>query len=324
MTQEQGNMSPGLRNNKIADERERLVRKKKYLRLRAEMIQAIRSYFIEQGYLEVETPQIINEVPPEVHIDPITIGKKFLITSPELCMKRLLSAGYKNIFQITKCFRDGERGSLHLPEFTMLEWYRTGIDYRALMEESEALLLAVLKGLGMEKSIRYRGKDFDFQVPWKRMTVEEAFGRYSSLGPDEAIREGKFDQIMVEKIEPNLGIDGPEFIYDYPESLAALSRLKPGNEQVSERFELYVAGIELANGFSELNNSLEQRERFTREQGLRRGMDKPVYPLPNRFLASLENMPESAGIAFGLDRLAMIFTDRPVIDDVVTFTPEDL
>jgi lysyl-tRNA synthetase class 2 len=192
------------------------------------------------------------------------------------------------------------------------------------MKESEALFLSVKNDLGLGSTITYRGRRLDLGIPWKTISVEEAFGRYSSLTLDEALDEKRFDEIMVEEIEPRLGLDGPEFIYDYPKSLAALSRLKPGNKEFAERFELYVAGIELANGFSELNDCEQQEDRFRHEQDLRRKLGRPVYPLPEKFLTSLKYLPDAAGIAVGLDRLAMIFTDSAVIDDVVTFTPEEL
>lgn len=317
-------MSPGSRNSLVPVETGRLIGKKKSLYLRARMIQAIRAYLVEQGYLEVETPQLVAEVPPEAHIDPIPVGRKWLITSPELSMKRLLAAGYDKIFQITKCFRDGERGSLHLPEFTILEWYHEGVDYITLMEETEALFLSLGKALNITGSLLYQGREVDFTArPWRRISVEEAFESYSSLSLHEALKENRFDHVMAEEVEPRLGLDGPEFIYDYPASLAALSRLKPGHKGLSERFELYIAGLELANGFSELNNSREQKQRFLAEQDLRKKMGKPVYPLPNRFLASLDHMPEAAGIAVGLDRLAMIIAGKPAIDDVITFIPEE-
>ncbi|MFC1883566.1 EF-P lysine aminoacylase EpmA [Thermodesulfobacteriota bacterium] len=317
-------MSPESRNNSIPKGTKILYERKNHLHIRSRMTQIIRAFFIERGFLEVETPQIVNETPPEVHIDPIPVGDKLLNTSPELCMKRLLSAGYKKIFQITKCFRNGERGSLHLPEFTLLEWYHAGIDYSALMDESEALFSSVANGLESGGEISYQGRIIDFMAQWKRITIDEAFDRYASLDIAEALRKDIFNRIMVEEIEPNLGLDGPVFIYDFPKALAALSRLKPENNEYAERFEIYIAGIELANGFSELNDPLEQEERFTYEQWQRKKRGKKVYPLPKKFLTSLEHMPEASGIAVGLDRLAMIFADRSKIDDVVAFTPEEL
>jgi lysyl-tRNA synthetase class 2 len=288
------------------------------------MVQAIRRFFIEHGYLELETPLLIPSPAPEVHIDAVSAGDLYLHTSPELCMKRLLAAGYPNIFQICKCFRNEERGDLHLPEFTLLEWYRTGMDYHALMEECEALILSVSQQIGMGRKINYQGMEIDLGSPWEKIAVREAFERHSSLSLETALEKGCFDEVMARQIEPHLGITTPTFLYDYPAPLAALARFRKDNQGLSERFEIYIAGMELANGFSELTDSQEQRARFERVRQQRRSLGKPVYPMPENFLRALDNMPEAAGIALGVDRLAMIFTNRPRIDDVVSFTPEEV
>jgi len=317
-------MSPGSKTDTLPGEITRLSRRGHRLRMRAEMIRAIRAFFSDQEYLEVETPQLILSPAPEVHIEAIPADGRYLHTSPELCMKRLLAAGFSRIFQISKCFRKGERGHLHLPEFTLLEWYRTGIDYTALMEECEALFLFVAERLGQGRKISYRGRDVDLTGPWERLTVKEAFDRYAALPLTRALDEGCFDPIMVDQIEPHLGMERPTLLQDYPASLAALARLKTDDRTVAERFEIYIAGIELANGFSELNDPDEQRDRFERERQQRTASGKTMYPMPETFLRSLENMPEAAGIAVGVDRLAMVFSDATHIDQVTTFTPEEL
>jgi lysyl-tRNA synthetase class 2 len=261
-----------------------------------------------------------------MHIEVMSADGRYLHPSPELCMKRLLAAGLPRIFQISKCFRKGERGDLHLPEFTLLEWYRTGIDYQALMEECEALISFLAERLGRGETILYRGRDIDLRPPWERLSVSAAFDRYASLTLGQALSKGCFDQVLVEEIEPHLGMTRPTFLYDYPAPLAALARLKPGNKALAERFEIYLAGLELANGFSELNDPREQRARFeaVRQSRLLGGTaEKEVYPLPERFLQSLEDMPEAAGIALGVDRLAMVFCGASRIDQVVSFTPEE-
>ena len=324
MIHEPENMSPGSKNKLILEEQKRLADRKNHLWLRARLVQEIRRFFIERNYLEVETPLLIPTPPPEVHIDLIPAGERYLHPSPELCMKRLLAAGYPRIFQISKCFRDGERGILHLPEFTLLEWYRTGIDYGTLMEECEALIVSISEGIGAGEKIHTRGMEIDLRPPWERMSVIEAFARYASYNLEMALGKGYFDQIMVQEIEPNLGVTTPTLLYDYPASLAALARLKPDNPEFAERFEIYIAGLELANGFSELTDPQEQRARFERDQKKRDKLGKKVYPTAEKFLKSLEHMPEAAGIALGVDRLAMIFSDSPKIDDVVSFTPEEL
>ncbi len=288
------------------------------------MIQSIRVFFMEREYLEVETPQLISELAPEVHIEAIRAGNGYLHTSPELCMKRLLASGFPKIFQISRCFREGERGDYHLPEFSLLEWYRTGIDYKALMNECEALIRFVSQRLDMGWKIHYRSNEIDLKKPWERISVKEAFDKYASISLDRALDEGCFDRVMVGEIEPNLGSMRPTFLYDYPAGMAALARLKPGNRALAERFEIYIAGLELANGFSELNDPVEQRARFERALQIRDAEGKGLYPMPERFLRSLEHMPDAAGIALGVDRLAMLFSGALKIDEVVSFTPEEV
>ncbi len=317
-------MLPESKNSSSKEERERLASKKSNLWFRARIVQAIRRYFIEHDYLEVETPHIISAPTPEVHIEALKAGDSFLHTSPELCMKRLLSAGFNKIFQICRCFRQGERGEHHLYEFTLLEWYRTGIDYMDLMDECEEMMLSVSHDLGLGDKITYQGREMDLKRPWERITVKETFKRYASVPFDEALALGRFDEVMVSEIEPHLGISKPTFLYDYPAIFAALARLKENEPELAERFEIYMAGLELANAFSELTDVREQEERFVKEREKRQELGKPVYPIPEKFLTSLPHMPQSAGIALGVDRLAMIFTNRTRIDDVVSFTPEEL
>jgi lysyl-tRNA synthetase class 2 len=292
--------------------------------LRSRIVQAIRKFFFARGYLEVETPLLIPSPAPELHIDAIQAEDLFLHTSPELCMKRLLAAGYEKIFQICRCFREGERGSIHLPEFTLLEWYRAETDYRGLMVECEELLLALSRELGYQEKIRYKGQEVDLRSPWPRLSVREAFRRHADMAVEEAVAEGSFDEIMVTRIEPHLGFPRPTFLCDYPASLAALARIKEKDPESAERFELYVAGVELANAFSELTDPQEQRRRFERDTADRRRLGKKIYPLPDKFLEALATMPPSAGIALGVDRLVMIFSDQKSIDSVVSFTPEEL
>jgi len=298
--------------------------RKEALTIRAGMMCAIRRFFVERDYLEIETPLRVPTQAPETHIDAIPSDGWFLQTSPELCMKRLLAAGYPRIFQIAHCFRKGERGRLHSDEFTLLEWYRAGIDYLDMMEECEDLFLFVTGELGFGTTVDYRGRTIDFTKPWERISVKEAFRKYSSLSPEEAIVKELFDEIMVTEIEPNLGKNKPSFLYDYPLSLGSLARKKKKDPSVAERFEIYAGGLELANAFSELTDTEEQRKRFQKEDALRRQSGKAAYPVPEKFLAALSHMPEASGIALGVDRLAMIFAGSDSIDGVVAFTPEEL
>jgi len=306
------------------DDNFNLKHKKKALHLRAKLIQIIRLFFIGQDFLEVETPIRIPSPAPEEHIEAIPSGNWFLQTSPELCMKRLLAAGYPRIFQICKCFRDAERGNLHLPEFSMLEWYVAKSDYSQLMEQCETMLIAVLKEIGVGGNISWRNREIDLTPPWERLTVAQSFAKYAPLSCQEALKQNKFDEIIVEYIEPQLGINRPVFIYDYPSQLAALAKLKEGDPSVAQRFELYMFGVELANGFSELTDAKEQRQRFEKASQARSQKKWTDYPQPQKFLEALKFMPEAAGIAMGIDRLAMLLTNIIQIDDIVAFTPDML
>ena len=297
-----------------------LSRRRGALVQRSAIFDRIRGFFKEKGYLEVETPFRIPAPAPEAQIDAIPSAGWFLQTSPELCMKRLLAAGYRSIFQICRCWREGERGVRHLSEFTMLEWYRAGADYLDLMAETEELVTAA----AAENRLSYRGLSIELALPWERITVAEAFLRYAGTTAEEALAAGSFDEIMVERIEPRLGLSRPTFIYDYPACCGALARLKPGDPSLAERFELYIGGLEVANAFSELTDPAEQRARFTAEAAERDKLGKAPYPVAEKFLQALSALPPAAGIALGLDRLVMVLLDAETIDEVVAFTTEEL
>ena len=301
-----------------------LSRRKKALQQRARILQGIRQFFIEEGYLEIETPHRIPTPAPESHIDAVPSDTWFLHTTPELCMKRMMSAGFEKIFQICRCWRERERGSLHLPEFTLLEWYRAGTDYNSLMEECGGLIRFVATFIGLGQKTFFRGREIDLSGTWGKISVKEAFHCYSKTSMARALEQNLFDEIMVQEIEPNLGVEKPTFIHDYPAQRGALARLKKEDPGVAERFELYMGGLELANGFSELVDSEEQRRRFHIENENRQSFGKRIYSIPDKFLAELDNMPPSAGIALGVDRLVMVFLDIETIDEVVAFTPEEL
>jgi elongation factor P--(R)-beta-lysine ligase len=297
-----------------------LSRRRKALMERGAIFNRIRAFFQEKGYLEVETPFRIPAPAPESHIDAIPSDGWFLQTSPELCMKRMLAAGYERIYQICRCWRSGERGVRHLSEFTMLEWYRAEADYFVLMKETEELVRAAAEA----PVISYRGLSVDIEQPWERITVAEAFLRYGGVSVDDALSAGTFDEIMVESIEFRLGLTRPTFIYDYPPCCAALARIKKSQPPVAERFELYIGGLEIANAFSELNDAAEQRARFEAAAAERASWGKAPYPVAGKFLDTLDEMPDSAGIALGLDRLVMVLLDAESIDEVVAFTTEEL
>jgi lysyl-tRNA synthetase class 2 len=297
-----------------------LARKRQALIERARIVQTIRAFFVDRDFLEVETPQRIPANAPEVHIDAVASGDWFLQTSPELCMKRLLAAGYPRLFQLGKVWREGERGGRHLPEFTLLEWYRRDADYHALMDDCEGLLTALVPN----GALSVAGRRINLTPPWERLSVAEAFTRFASAPLAAALASGRFEEILTDEVEPRLGLDAPLFLTEYPLELAALARPKPGDAGVAERFELYVGGIEVANAFSELTDPIEQRQRFARDEAARRVAGKRPTPLPEPFLRELAALPAAAGIALGVDRLVMLLTGAERIDDIVAFTPEEL
>ena len=295
------------------------------LKKRAALIQAIRAFFIGRDYLEVDTPYRLPVLIPEAHNEPVESGDHFLQTSPEICMKRLLAeAGCSRIFQICKCFRNKERGDRHLPEFTMLEWYRTHCDYLALMEECEDMILEVARASGHNGYVSAQGKTVSLEKPWEKLTVSDAFVQYAPVSMTQALEQNVFDEILCRYIEPQLGLSKPVFLYDYPVELGALARNKKEDPALVERFEIYIAGLELANGFSELIDQKVQQERFETEMELIRKKGRTSVELPQKFLTSLAKMVDTAGIALGVDRLAMILFEAEKIDQVVTFIPEDL
>ncbi len=296
----------------------------KRLKQRAALIRAVRVFFEERDYLEVDTPVRLPVIVPEVWISPEKSTDHFLQTSPELCMKRLLAAGHERLFQICRCFRSGERGRLHLPEFSMLEWYRTGTDYQGLMDECEELVKSVVLDCSSTSLFSALDDRFNRDKSWQRMTVAEAFGEHAGCSVEDAIAADLYEEVLCREVEPNLGLDNPVFLYDYPASLASLARLKKGDPEIAERFELYINGIELANGFSELVDPVEQRERFLKDRAEIMAAGRNPGHLPEKFLTEMSGMKESAGIALGLDRLIMVLSGADSIDEVVAFTPEEL
>lgn len=301
-----------------------LRRKAAYLELRAEALHQVRIFFHSRGYLEVETPLRIPVPIPEAHIDPVESEGWVLQPSPEICMKPMVAAGYQRIFQIARCFRRGERGAKHLPEMTMLEWYAAGESYAEAMDTTEQLVRRVAEGLGLGDSLAYGGATIHLKEGWERLTVAEAFRRYAPGSADQALAQGRFDEWMGVEVEPRLGLERPVFLHDYPAACGSLARLKSDDPSVAERFELYIAGLELCNGFSELTDPIEQTRRFEAENAARNRTGRPVHGLPRRFLESLGSLPACAGNALGLDRLTMLLTGAAVIDDVVAYSPEDL
>lgn len=291
----------------------------KNLQQRSYMLQKVRNFFCHRGYIEVDTPVRLPVLIPESEISPLTSEDWFLQTSPELCMKKLLAQGNTQIFQTCPCFRKGEQGRLHQEEFTMLEWYRTDWSYLELMEECEQMICQIAE----KDLLCWSGKQISLHTPWQRLTVNKAFQRYAGISAHEAVRTGTFDLLLVEKVEPKLGWDQPTFLYDYPIELASLARPKPKKPELAERFELYIGGVELANGFSELTDPDIQRRRFA-EEIKRAAQYGRTCAMPEKFLTALANLPDCAGIALGLDRLLMVLSDQDCLARVLPFAQEDL
>ena len=206
----------------------------------------------------------------------------------------------------------------------MLEWYRTRSDYHSLMDECEDLILELAQASRHSDSVTLQGAKISLEKPWERLSVADAFDQYGSIPAMQALEQNIFDEVLSRDIEPQLGIKKPVFLYDYPAALCALARKKKEDPALAERFEIYIAVVEIANGFSELTNANEQRQRFEQELKRIENQGLPVGRMPEKFLETLPNMPEAAGIALGVDRLAMVLWGAETIDDVVTFVPEDL
>ncbi|HEX9461485.1 MAG TPA: EF-P lysine aminoacylase EpmA [Alphaproteobacteria bacterium] len=333
---------------------DRLARRRTRLDLRAKILEATRAYFRERSFTEVETPalQVSPGLEPhlvafstELRAPGATRGRAlYLHTSPEFAMKKLLAGGMERIFQLARVFRNAERSATHHPEFTMLEWYRANAGYETLMDDCDGLLTAAAAAAGAS-AFAWGGRSCDPTLPAERLSVRAAFERHAGIdllatAPDphqpsvqrltEAARplgvvpaqgdrwDDLFFRIFLEHIEPKLGVGRPTILYDYPVSMAALSRPKASDPRLCERFELYAAGLELANAFGELTDPAEQRRRFTADLDLKQRLYGERYPIDEDFLAALEHgLPEAAGIALGFDRLVMLATGADHIDDVL-------
>src|SRR3984957_5761080 len=304
------------------------------LERRAALLAAAREFFAVRGVLEVETPILSAAAVSDPQIESLATrvagmaAPAYLCTSPEYAMKRLLAAGSGDIYQICKVFRDAERGRWHNPEFTLLEWYRLGFDDTALMTEVEALIGSLLA----PQRLLERADRLSYSSALQRYAGVDAYHASDGDLMDAAIRHGivcraeldrdaKLDLLMGLVVGPRLGVERPCFICDYPASQAALARLKPGLPSVAARFELYIDGVELANGFHELANAGEQRARFDQDLTLRRARGQVQSPLDERLLAALAaGLPECAGVALGFDRLVAIALGVPRLSDAMAFT----
>ena len=287
------------------------------LRIRSALQRALRNAFYAGEFLEVSTGVKIPAPAPEEYIESVPCQGGFLRTSPELAMKRMLCAGMERIFQIGSAFRAEELGRKHREEFTILEYYAVKWNYRELAEFTAAMIASAAKELFNRTEISYQGVPVDLGRH-TFITVDEAFRKYAGVSAFAADADGSFDELMVLKVEPELGKDCPEFLIDYPANRASLSRLSAADERVAERWELYIRGMELGNAFGELTDAAEQRRRFEAALKFRAEQGMLAYPEATDFLEALEKgMPESSGCAIGFDRLCMIFCDAYDIADVI-------
>ena len=291
------------------------------LETRAKILASIRAYFASQAFLEVETPCAVPSPGLDLHLAALSVGglrsERWLATSPEYQMKRLLVGGLPRIFQLGRAFRRDESGHRHQPEFTMLEWYRAYEDAESVMRDTEQLVGTATSAIDFAR---------DLSPPWPRIPVARAFETYAGIAMRDVLPdEEKFFRILTERIEPRLGIEKPVFLTEWPTSMASLARVVRGStgELVADRFEAYVDGMELCNGFGELTDPAEQRRRLEHDRSERARLGLDVYPLDERFLAALEEgMPPAGGNALGVDRLVMLLSGASDVRDVIAF-PDD-
>jgi lysyl-tRNA synthetase class 2 len=328
------------------------ARRRPFLLQRMRILAAIRAYFAARDFVEAETPALQVSPGLEPHLKAFattleapdgTLSRLYLHTSPEFALKKLLAAGEPRLFQMARVFRNGERSATHHPEFTMLEWYRAEEGYESLMADCEGLVRAAAQAAGVA-SLTWRGRSVDPSLPFERLSVADAFRRHAGIDLFAYLpRPGAYDlpgfaaaargagvtiaadddwdaiffKVSLALIEPKLGHPALTLLCDYPIHMAALSRPKADAPHLAERFELYVAGVELANAFGELTDPVEQRRRFEADMALKQRLYGVTYPIDEDFLAALAHMPPASGIALGIDRLVMLATGAEHIDEVL-------
>ncbi|MEY9759018.1 EF-P lysine aminoacylase EpmA [Bradyrhizobium yuanmingense] len=327
-----------------------------FLQARAAVTGALRGFFAEQGFVEVETSVLQVSPGNETHLHaPRTEimrpdgsrASRYLRTSPEFACKKLLAAGETRIFEFARVFRDRERGDLHLPEFTMLEWYRAGAPYDAIMADCVVVIARAAQATGIG-TFSFRGRTADPFAEPELLTVAGAFAQFAGIDLLSTISGGEgnraalaaaaagkvrvaeddtwsdiFSKVLVEHVEPHLGQGRLTILFEYPSPEAALARVKTDDPRVAERFEVYACGVELANGFGELTDAGEQRKRFTESMTEKQRRYGEAYPLDEDFLAAVAAMPEASGVALGFDRLVMLASGATRIDQVVWTPPAD-
>ncbi|MHC4054541.1 EF-P lysine aminoacylase EpmA [Bradyrhizobium sp. 25ACV] len=325
-----------------------------FLQARGAITGSLRGFFAEQGFVEVETSVLQVSPGNETHLHaPRTEimrpdgsrALRYLRTSPEFACKKLLAAGETRIFELARVFRDRERGDLHLPEFTMLEWYRAGASYDAIMADCVVVIARAAQATGIG-TFSFRGRTADPFAEPELLTVAGGFERFAGIDLLSTITDGEanraalaeaasgkvrvaeddtwsdiFSKVLVEHVEPHLGQGRLTILFEYPSPEAALARVKTDDPRVAERFEVYACGVELANGFGELTDAEEQRKRFTESMTEKQRRYGEAYPLDEDFLAAVAAMPEASGVALGLDRLVMLASGASRIDQVVWTPP---
>lgn len=298
------------------------------LEARSLALAEIRSYFAEQHFIEVDTPSLVPAPGLDAHVEALRAGRDYLATSPEFHMKRLLVGGLPRIYQLGHCFRADEAGAWHEREFALLEWYRSFADVEAVMRDTERIVCRVVARLAGSRRIAPGGRSVEVRAPFRRISVGEAFARFAGERDATGLVERRpehFFELLIQRVEPALARQShPVFLTDYPAALAALARLSPADPRVAERFELYLGGIELCNGYGELTDTVEQGARFRAERARRRRERRPLYPVDARLIAALdEGMPPAAGNALGVDRLIALALGHDDIGDVMTFRRSD-
>ncbi len=347
MTPETDQISPWWSPNRHADRRG-------FLAARGTITRAVRAWFEAQGFTEVETGALVVSPGNETHLHAPRADltghdgqkrERYLRTSPEFACKKLLAAGETRIFELARVFRDRERGDRHLPEFTMLEWYRANEDYEAVIRDTVAIIQLAAETAGT-RVFSFRGHTADATLPPEFLTVFDAFSRFSGVNLAATVRQSMgdrdalaaaaqskvrvanddtwsdiFSKILVEHVEPHLGQGRLTVLYEYPTPEAALARTKPSSPDVAERFEVYACGVELANGFGELTDADEQRRRFAESMEEKDRRYGERYPIDEAFLAAVAAMPPASGVALGFDRLVMLAAGATKIDQVVWTPP---
>lgn len=319
------------------------------------ILDAIRDFFKKRGFLEFKTPLLVKYAGQEPYLSPIPVKfsdeknnvyQGYLITSPEYSLKKILAAGFNKIFEITSAFRQNESfGDLHNPEFLILEWYRRNSDYRQIMKDTEQLIFYLNRKFKKSDFADYQGQKINLRPPWPKISVKKAFQKWAGIDLDQAkdlknfknqvkkIRlnyqhknwDDLFYEVFLNKIEPQLKSNRPMIVYDYPLPQAALARRKKPDSFYAERFEVYIAGLELANAFSELSDPKEQLERFKAEQKIRKKLKRPIIPIDKDFIQALEwGLGKASGIALGINRLEMLLLDIKDLNDLLIFPACDL